>query len=147
MAFGLTPAPSSIPGASTETPRRLGFSSFVQVSVREFPELGAPFVRESNSFARVLALELRDEAEDSSYSIGVMSSAAVRQVIALAAELSDEERRVVVDAIAPQESVAGLAAEWEAEIARRAEQVRTGQSVGKPANEVFDRLEARLKAR
>jgi hypothetical protein len=49
-----------------------------------------------------------------------MSSAAVRQVIALAAELSEEERRVVIDAIAPQESVAGLAAEWEAEIARRA---------------------------
>ena len=77
----------------------------------------------------------------------VMSSAAVRQVIALAAELSEEERRVVVDAIAPQESVAVLAAEWEAEIARRAERVRTGQSVGKPANEVFDRLEAQLKAR
>jgi len=76
-----------------------------------------------------------------------MSSAAVRQVIALAAELSDEERRVVVDAIAPQESVARLAAQWEAEIARRAEQVRSGQSVGKPASEVFDRLEARLKAR
>jgi hypothetical protein len=127
--------------------RRLGFSSFVQVAVREFPELGAPFVGESNAFARVLALELRDEAEVSSYSIGVMSSAAVRQAIALAAELSDEERRVVVDAIAPQESVAGLAAEWEAEIVRRAERVRTGQSVGKPANEVFDRLEARLKAR
>lgn len=76
-----------------------------------------------------------------------MSSAAVRQVIALAAELSEEERRRVVDAIAPQESVAGLAAEWEAVIARRAERVRTGQSGGKPAAEVFDRLEARLKAR
>jgi hypothetical protein len=50
-------------------------------------------------------------------------------------------------AFAPQESVAGLAAEWEAEIAGRAERVRTVQSVGKPANEVFDRLEARLKAR
>lgn len=76
-----------------------------------------------------------------------MSSAAVRQVIALAAELSEEERRLVVDAIAPPESVAELAAEWEAEIARRAERVRTGQSVGTPAAEVFDRLEARLKAR
>jgi hypothetical protein len=41
-------------------------------------------------------------------------------------EQSGEERRVVVDAIAPRESVAGLAAEWEAEIARRAELVRTG---------------------
>ncbi len=76
-----------------------------------------------------------------------MSSAAVRQVIALAAELSEEERRVVVDAIAPHESVAGLAAEWEAEIARRAERVRAGESAGKPAVEVFDRLEAQLKAR
>ena len=119
----------------------------MQVELRELPELGAPFVGNRRLFARVLAQELRDEAEVSSYSICVMSSAAVRQVIALAAELSDDERRVVVDAIAPQESVAGLAAEWEAEIARRAELVRTGQSVGKPANEVFDRLEARLKAR
>ncbi|HVY31800.1 MAG TPA: addiction module protein [Polyangiaceae bacterium] len=76
-----------------------------------------------------------------------MSNAAVRQVIALAAELSEDERRLVVDAIAPQESVAELAAEWEAEIARRADRVRTGQSAGKPAAEVFDRLEARLKAR
>ncbi|MEO7035517.1 MAG: hypothetical protein ABI548_16440 [Polyangiaceae bacterium] len=76
-----------------------------------------------------------------------MSSAAVRHVIALAAELSDDERRVVVDAIAPQESVVGLASEWEAEIARRAERVRAGQSAGKPAGEVFDRLEAELKAR
>jgi hypothetical protein len=76
-----------------------------------------------------------------------MSSAAVRQVMALDAELSEEERRVVVDAIAPWESVAGLAAEWEAEIARRAERVRTGQSVGTPVDEVFDRLEAQLKAR
>ena len=109
--------------------------------------MGPIFCGESNAFTRVLARELRDDAEVSSYSIGVMSSAAVLQVIALAAELSEEERRVVVDAIAPQESVAGLAAEWEAEIARRAERVRTGQSVGKPANEVFDRLEARLKAR
>ena len=53
----------------------------------------------------------------------------------------------IADAIAPQESVVGLASEWEAEIARRAERVRAGQSAGKPAGEVFDRLEAELKAR
>jgi hypothetical protein len=76
---------------------------------------------ESKVFARVLAHELRHEAEVSSYSICVMSSAAVRQVVARAAELADEERRVVFDAIALPESVAGLAAEWEAEISRRAE--------------------------
>lgn len=76
-----------------------------------------------------------------------MSSAAVRKVIALAAELSEDERRVVVDAIAPQESVALLAEEWEAEIARRAMRVRSDRSMGKPADEVFDRLESKLKAR
>jgi hypothetical protein len=76
-----------------------------------------------------------------------MSSAAVRNVIALASELSEDERRVVVDAIAPKESIATLAEEWEAEIARRAERVRSGQSRGKPADEVFDRLESKLKSR
>lgn len=76
-----------------------------------------------------------------------MSSAAVRNVIALASQLSEDERRVVVDAIAPKESIATLTEEWEAEIARRAERVRSGQSQGKPADEVFDRLESKLKAR
>jgi hypothetical protein len=65
-----------------------------------------------------------------------MSSAAVRHVIALASELSEEERSVVVDAIAPPGTVAHLSNEWEAEIARRAERVRAGQSQGKPAEEV-----------
>ena len=115
--------------------------------VREVPELGLAFTGNRAPRTRVLARDGRDDLDVSSYPNSVMSSAAVRQVIALAAELSDEERRVVVDAIAPQESVAGLAAEWEAEIARRAERVRSGQSVGKPAKEVFARLEARLKAR
>ena len=76
-----------------------------------------------------------------------MSSAAVRNLIALASELSEDERRVVVDALAPKESIATLAEEWEAEIARRAERVRSGQSEGKPADEVFDRLESKLKSR
>jgi hypothetical protein len=76
-----------------------------------------------------------------------MSSAAVRQVIALASELSEEERSVVVDAIAPRAVTASLAEEWEAEIARRADRVRSGQSEGKPAAEVFARLEAQLKSR
>lgn len=76
-----------------------------------------------------------------------MSSAAVRKLIALAAELSDDERRVLVDAIAPEESVARLADAWEAEIARRAARVRSDPSQGKPADEVFDRLESKLKTR
>jgi putative addiction module component (TIGR02574 family) len=76
-----------------------------------------------------------------------MSSAAVREVIALAAELTEDERSVVVDAIAPKESVEHLACEWEAEIARRAHLVRQGRSSGKPADEVFDRIEAKLLTR
>jgi putative addiction module component (TIGR02574 family) len=76
-----------------------------------------------------------------------MSSAAVRKVIELASELSDDERRIVVDAIAPRETTASLAEEWEAEIARRAERVRAGHSQGKPAHEVFDRLESKLSSR
>jgi putative addiction module component (TIGR02574 family) len=53
----------------------------------------------------------------------------------------------VVDAIAPKESVASLADEWTAEIERRANLVRSGRSEGKPADEVFARIESKLKAR
>ena len=75
-----------------------------------------------------------------------MSRAAVQQVIALATELSEDERRVVADAIAPKESVSRLVDEWQAEIARRANLVRSGRSLGKPAEDVFDRLESKLKS-
>ena len=74
-----------------------------------------------------------------------MSSSAVRKVIALASELSDDERRVVIDAIAPKESIVNLAEEWEAEIARRAARICAGQSQGKPAEQVFGRVESKLK--
>ncbi len=77
----------------------------------------------------------------------LMSRAAVQHVIALAAELSEDERSVVVDAIAPKESVSSLADEWQAEIGRRANLVRSGRDLGKPAEEVFDRLESKLKAK
>jgi putative addiction module component (TIGR02574 family) len=76
-----------------------------------------------------------------------MSSAAVRKVIDLASELSDEERRVVVDAIAPPATTASLAAEWEAEIARRVERVKADPQQGRPAHDVFDRLDAKLASR
>src|SRR5262249_32363973 len=48
----------------------------------------------------------------------------VNRVIALAAELSDDERRIVVDAIAPKESREELAQAWTAEIEKRAARVR-----------------------
>lgn len=76
-----------------------------------------------------------------------MASVAVRKVIELASGLSEEERRVVVDAIAPAASTAQLADEWEAEIARRASRVRAGASHGRPADEVFDRVERKLQSR
>lgn len=73
--------------------------------------------------------------------------ATVHQVIELAAQLSDEERRVVVDAIAPKESLEELASAWNEEIGRRAARVRAGESKGSPADEVFERVEAKLRAR
>ena len=76
-----------------------------------------------------------------------MASVAVQKIIELASGLSEEERRVVVDAIAPAASTAQLADEWEAEIARRAARVRGGESQGRPADEVFDRLERKLPSR
>jgi putative addiction module component (TIGR02574 family) len=74
-----------------------------------------------------------------------MSDSAVRDLIERASKLTDDERRVVVDAIAPKASTASLAAEWETEIARRAALVRSGESSGRPADEVFARLESKLK--
>jgi hypothetical protein len=59
--------------------------------------------------------------------------ATVHQVIELAAQLSEEERRVVVDAIAPKESVEELAHAWGEEIARRAARVRAGDSKARPS--------------
>jgi hypothetical protein len=73
--------------------------------------------------------------------------ATVDQVIALAAELSDDERRVVVDAIAPKESLEDLARAWAEEIAKRAARVRAGESNGRPADEVFELIEAKLGSR
>jgi putative addiction module component (TIGR02574 family) len=87
-----------------------------------------------------------DRSRRSAQDLG-MSSAAVRKLIALASELSDDERRVLVDAIASEESVASLADEWEAEIARRAQRVRSDPTQGKPSDEVFERLESKLKTR
>jgi hypothetical protein len=76
-----------------------------------------------------------------------MASVAVQKIIEHVSGLSEEERRVVVDAIAPAASTAQLADEWEAEIARRAARVRGGVSQGRPADEVFDRLERKLPSR
>jgi hypothetical protein len=76
-----------------------------------------------------------------------MASAAVREVIALGSALSEEDRLLVVDALAPRRAIDAMAEEWKAEIARRAERVRAGQSVGRPLDEVFDRLEAKLDGR
>jgi len=76
-----------------------------------------------------------------------MSKSAVRELIALASELSEDERNLVVDAIAPKDSVSGLARDWVVEIERRAELVRSGQSRGRPADVVFDHLESKFKSR
>jgi putative addiction module component (TIGR02574 family) len=76
-----------------------------------------------------------------------MASGAVQHVIALASQLVRNERNVVVDAIAPKESVEELAAHWEAEIERRAERVLSSGGTGAPAEEVFARIAAKLLKR
>jgi hypothetical protein len=73
--------------------------------------------------------------------------ATVHQVIALAAELTDEERRVVVDAISPKESLEELAQVWSDEIERRAARVRAGESKRRPVDEAFEQVEAKLASR
>jgi hypothetical protein len=75
----------------------------------------------------------------------VEAMATVHQVLELAAQLTEEERRVVVDAIAPKESREELAQAWSEEIRRRAALVRAGASEGQPADQVFDRIEAKLR--
>jgi anti-sigma-K factor RskA len=77
----------------------------------------------------------------------VMASAAVQHVIALASQLSEDERRIVVDAIAPKESIAELVELWQAEIESRAQRVRSGAATGAPSDEVFARVEAKLTQR
>jgi hypothetical protein len=73
-----------------------------------------------------------------------MAAATVRQVIELAEALTEEERRVVVDAIAPKESVEELAEQWTREIERRADRVRSGESIGRLVSEVFAEIRAKL---
>src|SRR5258708_31116862 len=73
--------------------------------------------------------------------------ATVHQVIALASELSEEDRLVVVDAIAPKEAIEELARAWREEIDRRAARVRAGESKGPPADEGFERIGAKLASR
>src|SRR5262245_36534346 len=55
MAFGLMPAPSSIPGASTENPnQRWGFLHLYKRRIREVPELEAVFPGNRSCRTRVL---------------------------------------------------------------------------------------------
>ena len=65
-------------------------------------------------------------------------------MIALAEQLSDEERGLVVDAIAPKESNEELVRAWREEIEHRAARVRSGSSAGEPAEDVFARIEAKI---
>lgn len=76
-----------------------------------------------------------------------MAQSNVQRVLELAAELSEEDKRIVVDAIAPKESLAELAQAWSEEIERRAARVRSGESRGRPSDEVFAGIEAKLTKR
>ena len=53
----------------------------------------------------------------------------------------------VVEESSPRESPDDLARAWSEEIEHRAARVRAGESKGQPADQVFDRIEAKLRAR
>src|SRR5262245_36471608 len=73
MAFGAMPAPSSIPGASTENPsQRWGFLRLCKGEVREVPELTLGLAGNRASLTRALALERGNGLEVSSYCRGVV---------------------------------------------------------------------------
>ena len=68
----------------------------------------------------------------------------VEEVIAAAKELSDEDRRVVVEELLSTERET-YDAEWMAEIDRRVADHLAGNVEGIPADEVFRELRAKLK--
>ena len=77
----------------------------------------------------------------------------VRLVVDVPTDLpegSEVELVTVGDAVevnSAQESPADVVQAWSEEIDRRAARVRAGESNGRPADEVFERVEAKLRAR
>jgi hypothetical protein len=53
----------------------------------------------------------------------------------------------IVEESSPHESPDDVARAWSEEVERRAARVRAGESNGKPSDQVFDRIEAKLRAR
>ena len=68
----------------------------------------------------------------------------VEEIIAAALELTEEERRVVVEELLATERES-YDTEWIAEIDRRVADYQTGRVEGIPAEEVFRELRAALK--
>lgn len=79
-------------------------------------------------------------------------NARTRQLLDEVLELSAEDRALIASELEAsledeQVSPAEIEAAWAEEIARRAKEVLEGRSKGRPAEEVFRDLEARLKSR
>jgi putative addiction module component (TIGR02574 family) len=69
------------------------------------------------------------------------------QILKDALELPPRERADLVEAIAASLEGLDLGEEWEEEIRRRVEDVDSGRMRTIPADEVFSRIEQRLRAR
>jgi len=69
----------------------------------------------------------------------------VSRVLSEVGRLSGEERAevayTILSSLAPPDEQPGDV--WEAELARRVEEIQSGQAVGRPADDVFARLRAR----
>lgn len=69
------------------------------------------------------------------------------QLLQAALELAPRERAELVEAIAASLDGFDLGDEWEAEIQERVRGVDSGQVATVPGDEVFSRIEQRLRAR
>lgn len=69
------------------------------------------------------------------------------RVLEAALELPPRERADLVEAIAASLDGFDLGQEWEEEIQRRVDDIDSGRVQPVPGEEVFDRLEQRLRAR
>lgn len=73
-------------------------------------------------------------------------SATLESVMAEALKLTPDERAELIETlIASAEPATRLHSEWEAEIGRRLDDLEAGRAEAVPADEVFARIEAKLK--
>jgi putative addiction module component (TIGR02574 family) len=74
-------------------------------------------------------------------------SAAAKGILEAAMKLDPREREELIEELSASLDATDLGEYWEAEIKRRIEDVDSGRVKPVPADEVFDRLEQRLRGK